>query len=179
MTELTRFSIGDRWPGEVVQQDGLYFDYTNEGGAAFVLFFGAPNKKEIDGVNAGKIELAITVKAPVIFMCAKIQGVGTGWMDAPYSIRRHTGETINLPEAGDGEGLPIQLFLVDIQTEKICAIRFISTNSKFANYFRKVVLEQLESPYSTHEYDSKIFEVYQNLSSKDLAQRADATFRTR
>ncbi|WP_026762698.1 hypothetical protein [Selenomonas artemidis] len=179
MTELTRFAVGDRWPGEVFQQDGLYFDYTDESGASFVLFFSAPNKKEIDGVKDGKIELAITVKAPVIFMCAKIQGVGTGWMDAPYSIRRHPGATIILQPAKDGEGLPIQFFLVDIQTKKICAIRLISTDSKFANYFRRAVLTQLGEPYSTHEYDSKIFEVYQSLSSKDLAQRADVTFRTR
>lgn len=179
MTEFKRFAIGENWPGEVVQQDGLYFDYTDEGGAAFVLFFSMPNKKEIEGVKEGKIELAITVKAPVIFMCAKIQGVGTGWMDAPYSIRRHPGETIAPPEAKDDEGLPIQFFLVDIQTKKICAIRLISTDSRFANCFRRSVLTQLGEPYSTHEYDSKIFEVYQSLSSKDLAQRADVTFRTR
>nr|DAP59321.1 MAG TPA: hypothetical protein [Caudoviricetes sp.] len=179
MTEFKRFAIGENWPGEVVQQDGLYFDYTDEGGATFVLFFSAPNKKEIEGVKEGKIELAITVKAPVIFMCAKIQGVGTGWMDAPYSIRRHPGETIALPEAKDDEGLPIQIFLVDIQTKKICAIRLISTDSRFANYFKKAVLAQVEAPYSTHEYDAKIFEIYQSISSKDLAQRADVTFRTR
>ena len=87
--------------------------------------------------------------------------------------------TIALPEAKDDEGLPIQIFLVDIQTKKICAIRLISTDSRFANYFRRSVLTQLGEPYSTHEYDAKIFEIYQSISSKDLAQRADVTFRTR
>lgn len=178
MTEFTKFAVGEAWPGAMLPQEGLYFDYTAEGGAAFVLFFNTPTEKEAKGVREGRIELAITVRPPIMFMCCKIQGVG-GWMDAPYSIRRHPAETSSPRGVEDSEGLPIQIFLVDLQNRKISAIRFISTDSKFANAFRKNVFKQLNTSFSDAAYDSMIYETYQSLSSKELAQRADVTFRTR
>ena len=51
MTEFTKFAVGEAWPGAMLPQEALYFDYTAEGGAAFVLFFNTPTEKEAKGVR--------------------------------------------------------------------------------------------------------------------------------
>jgi hypothetical protein len=170
--------VGGKWRNGVTPCDAPVFNYTPVG-ADLLLFFSAPDKKEVDGARSGKIEMGYYIYKSVIFLVFKINGMG-GWMDCPFSIRKYDGTGMSFDwseDIGPDLGIGITIILVDRDNEQIKSIRMIGANHKFSVGLRNAIIKQMEMDYSESQYNQEINEVYKNLNSEDIAIRAENMFR--
>lgn len=175
----TLLKTNEKFPLKL-NEEGVLFEYTTSG-PMLILSFPQPSKEEIEGVKTGKFEMGLYEKESCIFLSVKIQGCG-GWMEAPFSIRKYDNQGIKFDWSEDieeGKGVGLQLVLVDTNTNIIQSQRLIGTSTKFARRLREMILKQLEIPFSNVEYNKAIDDVYKNLSSDDIAKRAECMFRIR
>ncbi len=173
----TLLKTNEKFPFKL-SSEGVVFEYTISG-PILILSFTHPLKEEIEGVKIGKCEMGLYEKEPCIFISVKIQGCG-GWMEAPFSIRKYDNQGIKFDWSEDieeGKGLSLQVILVDTNTNIIKSQRLIGTSKKFARRLREMILKQLEKPFSNVEYNKAIDDVYKNLSSADIARRAECVFK--
>ena len=167
---MEKIEVGKKWPGGILPFDGPVFDYTASG-PMLTLYMDRPTEKEIKATQSGKVRMGYYVRGCVIFIVFML---GSIWMDAPFSIRKHDGSGPEFDwsdSIGDDQGLLIQVSLVDRADSTVKSIRAISTSNAFAKGLRAEILKQLEQPFSDSMYDKIIDEVYGSLSSEDLAKR--------
>lgn len=155
--------------------DATIFDYTTSG-PVLTMYMDRSTAKEISDAKTGKLRIGYYVRGCVLFLVFML---GNTWMDAPFSIRRRDGrgETFDFSEEilAD-QGLMMQLYLVDRADATVKAIRMIGSSHSFAVGLRSEILKQLEQPFNDAAYNQTIDEVYNSLSSDDLAKRADNIF---
>lgn len=175
MDRLHVFEVGGLFiPGKTQYREAAVLEYTESGPLLLLAIIG-PTAKEVEAVKAGKIELALYEREPVLWFLFKIHGFGP-WSDAPFSIRLYDGRDRKFDwseEIEDGMGLGLQIILVDAGTGIVKALRFIAMPTDFSREFRAAILRQLERPFSADEYNREISRIYANYSSDDLADRAD------
>jgi hypothetical protein len=175
---MALIAVGQRlFPNKNSYPEGVAFEYT-QSGPMLIIAFRNPKPSEIEAAKSGKLEMAFYESGPIIFVMVKIKGMG-GWMDAPFSIRIYDqrGATFDWSDSiGEGQGLGVHIVLVDANTGIVKAQRLIGTSTEFAHGLRAAIMRQYEMPFSVTEYDATIRKIYQNLSSEDMAARADFRF---
>ena len=171
--------VGKPFPIKLSGVEGMRLEY-DEAGPLLLISFRNPSAQEIEGAKTGKLEMAFYESSPIIFLVAKIAGMG-GWMDAPFSIRIYDGKRSFdwSEEITEGHGLSLQIILIDINTNIIKAQRLIGASTQFSRGLRAAILRQLEQPFDHGSYQQKIDEVYKNFSSDDIAMRAECHFKIR
>jgi len=173
--ELMRLAVGKEWPGTIPMAEGAYFEMENSG-PLLLMFFDRPTESEIADARRGKLQMGYYVHGSVIFLVYKLGSMP--WMDAPFSVRRYKNL---IQDWSDGikpnEGISIQILLVDRVTGILHCIRFISSSNAFAKGFRREIMKQIEAPYSDTAYNTDINEIYNTMTSEDIARRAENMFR--
>ena len=174
VTEVGKLFI----PGRTRYNEGAYFEYS-EAGPFLIFAFSWPTKEDIEAARKGRVELALYEAPPVIFILHKIRGLEQ-WSDSPFSIRLYDGmgKKFDWSEPiEEGQGLGLNIVLVDADTGVLLALRLVGTSTEFARELRAAILRQIEAPFSVTAYDSKINEVYTKYTSQQLLALATAQHR--
>lgn len=156
--------------GSKPPREGVYFEYA-EAGPYLIYALHKPKPKEIRAAKTGKIDLALYNHRSVLFLLSKISGIG-GWCDSPFSIRIYDGRGMTFDfshEIKDGQSVGFNIVLVDADTNILLAQRLIGPSTEFSRELRRVILGQLELPFSMDEYNKIINMVYSQYSSDNLA----------
>lgn len=133
-----------------------------------------PTVAEIQAVEEGTFEFAVTVVEPVVFLLYRCDPV-FGWSDAPYNIQRSDEETKKywLGRNYKPTDHPFcNIMLVDADTNRIAAMRAFTLPPSVAFPLFEAVHKQAKGAYSNQVYDAILNGIYARTTSADLAAQA-------
>lgn len=164
---ITKLKVGKLFkPGVTRYQEGVKFDFTNEGGNLF-LFYSSPTNIEIANITKGKVQYGYYKNGQVILMLFKFGS--ENWLDAPYSINLSTNLT-ELKEISEGSGYAVNIYLVDAATGILKGMRLISFTTKMSKMFREDLLKQKELP--NEDFGAKLNAIYKANTTNKLVKLA-------
>ncbi|MFR8871637.1 MAG: hypothetical protein ACLVIH_16775 [Paraclostridium sordellii] len=148
--------------------EGITFDITDNG-ANVIIKFDSPILEEIKAIKEEKIKYAYYMQGNVIFMLFKFGDLD--WMDAPYSVHLSKNLTRFL-EINDGQGLALNIHLVDAKTGILKVLRLVGLSNAFSKALIKDIEKQKEMSYEG--YESTMNTIFRTYSTKELVKRAKA-----
>lgn len=159
------YSVGQVIPSFINHAENVKFDIANDG-AMLVVFFRDPKQHEIDQFKAREpFEIRFLQLHGVIFLTVKVGSLA--WMDAPYNPHLSKNLT-ELQYIDNGQGLAMQLVLVDAVTGQIKHMRLLGLSERFTLSLYQATKEELEKPFDYTNYTTQLSELFQNYTTKRL-----------
>ena len=147
-------------------QEGIRFDMSDNG-ASIVAKFNNPTPHEVEQFKKGKIKLGYYTYKNVIMLLIKVGELE--WMDAPYSVHLSKKLTRLMP-VGEGDGLALNIALVDAVGGEIKALRLLGCNNRLTKSLFDDIKKQKEMSYEGYEQNMNY--VFNTFSTKELVSRA-------
>jgi hypothetical protein len=148
---------------------GTHFNYQN-GRLVLELYLDQLTASNIQAIETGKCEFALTIVEDVIFLLSRF-GTMLPWFDSPYSIHLlEEGDRIVPPILESEEMAELTIFLVSSEDGVLRAIRRIHLGHTFSVMLFDAIRVQLDMPFNREAYDNRITTLYGLYSSNDLAQ---------
>lgn len=166
---MYRYAVGERY-GDLVSEEGIRFDVSDEGGT-LMIYFNRPTDAEIRAVKRGPVQFKLLEMKGIIFLLTKFEGME--WMDSPY----HVALSKNLTELRDlqeNQGYALHIILVDGTVGEIKAMRLVGLGYNFSSKFKKLVSRQRETKFDKVKYNSSLFYVMTNYTTKALLKYSEA-----
>lgn len=170
--------VGELWnKNHKSYREGTIFQYDANGGC-LICFMNRLSEKEITAFRKNKVELRLLECQPIIFLLYKINGY-CDWSDSSYTyhlVQSEIKPSIRYTEKG--QGMMFNMFLVEATTGIVKAMRVLGTSAKFNNYFIYYLQNQIDRPFDIKEYDTKLDNIYNTFTSKELAIRSDIYYKS-
>ena len=169
---MYRYAVGERYE-DLVSREGIRFDMSDEGGT-LMIYFNRPTDAEIRAVKRGPVQFKLLEMKGIIFLLTKFEGME--WMDSPY----HVALSKNLTELRDlqeNQGYALHIILVDGTVGEIKAMRLVGLGYNFSSKFRKLTNKQKETEFRETNYNSNLFYVMTNYTTKDLLKYSEISCR--
>lgn len=138
-------------------------------GCSLVVFLDSPDEEEIRQIRAGAAEFAWADCGEVAILCFRF-GV-LPWMDAPNVPWTEPESRRGAPVGDAGNGLALQVILVDAATGIVKGLRLLSWEPGFAEAVRQTIRRQLASPRNDRAAALRLDALYR-LDSSALAEHA-------
>lgn len=169
---MYRYAVGERYE-DLVSKEGIRFDMNDEGGT-LIIYFDRPTDPEIQAIKKGSIQFKLLEMKNIIFLLTKFEGME--WMDAPYHVELSKNLT-ELRDLQENQGYALHIILVDGTIGEIKAMRLVGFNTNFSYKFRELVSRQRETKFEQVKYNSNLFCVMTNYSTKDLLKYSEISCR--
>lgn len=150
--------------GKTRYTEGVRFDIT-DGGCNLYVFFSNPTGEEIENIKKGNFKTGFYTENNAIFMLFKFGNLA--WMDAPYSVHLSKNLT-NFQLFDGGQGLALNVYLIDATTGILKAIRLIGLKTRFSIQLIDAVEKQKNMSFEG--YDININSIMTKYSTKDLVK---------
>lgn len=155
-----------RWP------ECSQYNYRG-GNHDFVLFWRRPSPTEVETWRKGRIEFALLVDGPVIFLFFKPEG--GQWSDAAFTWHLVPAEERQLPppvESTETRAL-LQITLVDADTGIIRVLRAATLSPAFTAELHDAIRRQAETPWDPAAYQRALDDAYRrHPHSREMAKAA-------
>ncbi|MFF9192706.1 hypothetical protein [Streptomyces rochei] len=181
---LTKFAVGEPYPGNVRWRDGACEIRITQQGVDFVLAFADPEPHEVNAFRRGNAEFALVPAKHHLMWLYRFTDAQEGnprkgipWSDQPWAYHLQAAVETPAPPGVPGSSFPLQLFLVDSTTGIIKALRLIGPTVDFADALRAAVSAQAATLHNPAAIAQEIQGVYDRYpQSTDLLLAAEARF---
>ena len=174
LSNFVELEVGKPYPGDVPASSMPIVDMT-DGGLIVNLFFANPTPKEIDAIQSGVAQFALTVRDDIIFLLMRFGF--TPWMDAQYNVNLSRSLTA-LPTPKEREGYAAQVTLVDCNTHIVRVLRLVGLQHRFSVALHDAIERQRGSALMTAaENDEQVRRVYSRHDTRQLLGYAIARCR--
>ena len=163
---LEKLAVGEKYIKFKDNSEGIKFDMSDSGGIITILF-NKPTQDEVDNIKNGDLQFGLFIKDGIIFLLTKFGSMQ--WMDAPYHIALSPALT-RLKEIGEGKGYGINIIFADTSSGEIKVLRYIGLNTKFSRKLKEAIEEQWVNCFNKLEYSSKLQQVMNTYSTKDMVR---------
>ncbi|MZK49025.1 hypothetical protein [Clostridium beijerinckii] len=165
---LNKLEIGELFnEGVTKYKEGIVFDI-DDNGCNLIIRFNSPSNNEVKAIKQGSLKCGYYTEKEAIFMLFKFDGIE--WMDAPYSVELSKKLT-KIHEINDGQGLALNIYLIDADTGILKAMRLIGLPTAFSRKIKVIVERQRSMPFEN--YYQTINAVYMKYPTKKLVDYAD------
>jgi hypothetical protein len=161
---MYKIEVGQLYvPGHSEYPEGCEFNFSNAG-YELRLFYGNPNRNEINAVRKGKANFGLFIHEQVIFLLWQFKP--QPWSDSPFCYSMTTEDRRGIPEAipeaiPDGMGVALQIILINAATGVVEAIRQIGLETEFSRALVGAIETQITNPISPQEYSYRVDRAYQ------------------
>ena len=152
----------------LMEQEGCRFGLTENGALLFCALNKPTPREKLAFESSSPFQIRYVRVQGVLFMLFKFGAMP--WMDAPYDIR--LSSEVDFPEPAPGEGLALNIVLVDQATNIIQHLRLIGLGERFSKDLRKEVFSDANEPLIAPVYYEKINNIYSKYSTEDLVRLA-------
>lgn len=167
---FTEFKVGEKFPLPILAQgDGGLFQY-DINGAMFLLKLSHIDLIAIEAFRTGKIELGIFKNSTAACFLYKIDGIFNDWGDCPIFINSLPPD--KQPKLDGKQDKNLNLCLIDSQLNILLAVRTIRLSDKFWELLDEIAAAQQKSALNTAEYTAHIQQLWQCLTSGQMAAQA-------
>ena len=129
---------------------------------------------EVAAVDHGKLQFALFTDDEQIILFLKL-GEVSGWSEMPYTIWRVHEDDRTVPAERDpAEHAGITIFLVQAETGRIAAMRFLTISPAMTTALLMAIRHQASQPFDQAQYDARLAELRQLYPTPD-AFVADTT----
>lgn len=101
-------------------------------------------------------------------MLFKFEGIN--WIDAPYSVKLSKNLT-KIEEINDGQGLGINIYLIDANTGILKAMRLVGLPTVFSRKLKLAIEKQMLMSFEN--YNQTVNTIYRKYNTKKLVDYAD------
>lgn len=170
---ITEFKVGEKFPLPIQSQgDGGLFQY-DINGAMFILKLSRVDLIAIEAFRTGKIETALFEQDDTAFFLYKIDGIFNAWGDCPISL--HSLPDSKQPRLDGQQDKTLSLYFVDSQLDVLLAVRTLHPGDVFWQTLERITADQKAHPLSIADYTAKVHQVWQQLTSEQMAAQATVT----
>lgn len=151
--------VGQRYPGDLLDEDGALFEFSKEGPELRLFFSGIP-EEAVREVESGDCYLGLLRAEDVAVIPWKIGDHMMG--DAQFHVFLYLPETRptnTVMEGGDRLRLPI--ILIDRDSGEVRAIRHVMLSERFSQALGQTIAYQLGNHIGREAYDAQV-SIYQN-----------------
>ncbi|MGA5411527.1 hypothetical protein ACPCSC_30270 [Streptomyces lavendulocolor] len=181
---LTKYAVGEPYPGNVRWRDGACEIRITEHGVDFVLAFANPKTHEVKAFRKGNAEFALTPGKHHLIWSYRFTDAqdsnpkhGIPWSDQPWEYHRQAAVELPAAPGPRGASFPLQLILVDSATGIVQGLRLIGPTVEFADALRDAVEAQARVPHDPAAAQQEMESVFARYpSSTDLLLAAEARF---
>lgn len=165
---LNKFEVGKLFnEGVTKYKEGVLFDI-DDNGCNLIIRFNAPSNNEIQAIKQSKIKIGYYTEGEAIFMLFKFEGIN--WIDAPYSVKLSKNLT-KIEEINDGQGLAINIYLVDANTGILKSMRLVGLPTGFSRKLKLAIEKQMSMSFEN--YNQTVNTIYRKYTTKKLVDYAD------
>lgn len=155
------------------QEEGCQIDL-NDTGLVLTMYFHGPSESEIKSVREGKFTIGFKKLDSVIFVSIKLGEIPH--QTCPYTV--HLSKNLsNIKYPNDGEGLPIQIFLINSDTGILEAMRVIGLSTKFSKELLDTVSNQSLEEFDVGKYQDDINANYKKYDDATFMKLCIHTFK--
>lgn len=168
------FEVGKRFPLNQYDRmiEGMFAQLQPEA-VNFIACLADPNPKEIRDFRSGNITYGLFIANAVPFF---IFDFGNWSLDASTNIFKIQEDY--RPQTIEGSGNLSTMYLVDIRTFELKAMRAIGIEHRIMKKYRKTLVDQLERYKESLEVDRAIGGIIRSYTTAEMLEKADtATIR--
>jgi hypothetical protein len=163
---LEQISVGDIHEEWKNGADGYIMEYSEECGFALHVFLNGVSPHEREQFTPEKpFEIRSVAIDRVMFFCLKFGSMD--WADCAFSPNLYS-EPPKFKEIEEGQGLALNILLIDSGAGQLLNIRTIGLGHEFSERFQAWCKSSLQSSLTHEEYMKKIDAVYAQFSTLDL-----------
>ena len=159
------YEVGQVIPNFIGHDEGIIFDMADDG-ARVMVFFNKPTIDEVEQFKSShNFEIRFVQLYNVIMITTKIGSLN--WMDAPYTPHLSKSLTkYQLPQ--EGQGLGLQLYLIDSSNGQIKTIRLLGLSEKFTKSLFGTLMEEKVKEFDKMEYQNNMNRIFSTYPTKKL-----------
>jgi hypothetical protein len=176
-----KFEVGQPIdPKEQPRAEGVHYQL-EDGGHIVYAFFEDPSQSEVSAYRHGKIELAVFVARPVIFLL--MQAGTQPWVDAPFSWHLvpdshkpsfDASEQDMLGRAGSSGSELLTIIMADSRNTIVRAIRTVTAPEHVTATIRAEMRLQASSPWDVNAFDRAMADATNRYTTEAMLARATA-----
>ncbi|MEU5181188.1 hypothetical protein AB0G49_14160 [Streptomyces longwoodensis] len=187
--EQHTLAVGEPYPSRVAWTDGQAQTAITAGGVTFVLPLRQPSDSEVHAFRKGNAEFALYPGDHFALLLYRFSnpkgsrnpaasGPGIEWSDAGWEYHRQAmGAAQPAPPGVPGGSFPLELVLVDADTNVVKALRLIGPTTEFADAVRAAVTRQAQQAPAFEHAMAEIDSLYARYPrSADLLPLCEARF---
>ncbi len=134
---------------------------------------------EVTAVDHGPLQFALFTDEEQIILFLKL-GEVSGWSEMPYTIWRVPEDDRTIPEVSDPEEhVGITIFLVQAETGRIVAMRFLTISPAMTTALLTAIRHQASLPFNQAQYDAHLAELRRRYPTPDAFVADTTTVRIR
>lgn len=166
--EIGALIVGEKAPFNISQE----IAFTMQGGAPIlVINWHNITPSELKSLKGTDHKFAFLYRDGIMFLLAKFGTIE--WMDVPYSVHLDRGE-VNLDlDIPDGQGLALQLIVINADNNKILALKLIGLKTNFSRKFIDMIIAQAKEPFDALKYNQKLIFWRDKYTTKQMVDYAD------
>lgn len=185
---LYALAVGQPYPHPVRWTDGQAETRILAGGVDFVLPLSRPSDSEVHAFGKGNAEFALYPEDHFLLLLYRFTnpknsrnpaaaGPGIAWSDAAWEYQRQARVAPPMPPGSEGGTFPMQLVMVDADTNTVRALRLLTPPVGFADAVRAAVARQAAHPVAFERGLAEINALYARYpDSADLLPLCEARF---
>lgn len=145
------YEVGKPYPGASLGMHGAHLRLEPEG-AELTIFVPSPTPEEIYAVRRGEVQFAWLELKQECLLLTNFQA-GVIWQESPYSPHRilNAGQQWHLPDLKPGHHMLLRIFLIDLDTHLLKAIRQTTWNYFFVSSAKRAIERIL-----TKDFDNEL-----------------------
>jgi hypothetical protein len=158
MIMLIALALDDIYPFPVPH--GARANFVSDAGNLLQIGMPGITHAELRALKKGKAKCGIFVYGPVIVWIFDFKEGGQ--FDAPFSAQLYSREQLKLLDIENhNQRLAIEMHLIELNDQRLKAIRYFTIPHELTVKFLSAVQDQLSQPFDEITYKKKINEVYQ------------------
>lgn len=167
-------------PAKRPRPEGVHYQL-EDGGHVVYAFFEDPEEREVNAYRHGKIELAVYIEQPAIFLL--MQAGMLPWCDMPYSWHLvpdahkpafRVDEQDKLGLVGSSGSELLTIILADSRNTVVRAIRAVTMPQHVSATIRAEMARQAATPWDARAYDFALAKITSGLETSAMLERAKA-----
>ena len=144
--EVEKYSVGEKFGREI--DEGCLFEI-NDNLCSMTICLSNPTEAEIRAVEQGRMRVVLSYVNEVIFLCVMFDDCL--YYEAPFNMALYSQFQLQQP---GGECYMMPVFLVDKETNILCAMRAVGFSNDFSRKLYQYSKKQWDNPI--REYNHKL-----------------------
>jgi hypothetical protein len=156
---MSLYTVGGLFdPGRTSLEEGTEYNFAADQ-HVIKLVWRRLTLAEVAAVDHDPIQFALFVEEEQIILFLKL-GEVSGWSEMPYTIWRVSEDGRTIPAMPDpAEHAGITIFLVQAETGRIAAMRFLTISPAMAMALLMAIRHQASLPFDQAHYDARLAEL--------------------
>ena len=174
--EVSIYVVGEPFPHPPPpgQPEGPLYTY-DASGHSLVFLYRSVSQQEVEAVETARVDFGVFSLRNIVFLLARVEGLNS-WCDVPFNwhlVPAEDREIPTIPESPDPDHATIIIYLVDLSSGLLRAIRAATVSPHFTRTLHSAIRQQSRSIWNgMNAYVDDLAKVQAAYPTKKMVQQA-------